>query len=99
VIDGNLSPRGASSVAMLTQFMRDWHEETRKWIDAVLKTAAAESEHNRNVLQEWINKWMPRATAALKPIVAQALGAEAEQVVAEEVEALKARLKKTGIEI
>src|SRR5690606_300000 len=51
IVDDYLSAQGASAVAMLTQFMSDWHAETRKWIDAVLKVAAAESDQNREVLQ------------------------------------------------
>lgn len=98
LVDGDLSPRGASAVAMLTQFMRDWHEETRKWADAMVKTAAAESLENRAVLEEWVAHWSQRAIAALTPIVGQASPAQAESMIAEEVAAFKARLKKTGIE-
>jgi len=99
IVDGQLSVGGASAIAMLTQFMSDWHDETRKWIDAVLKTAAAESGHNREVLQEWSAKWSARAAEALLPVARIALGADAEAAVGEEMDALKARLKKTGIEI
>lgn len=94
-----LSPRGASSVAMLTQFMRDWFDETRKWIDAVVKTAAAESPENHAVLVELIGKWTQRAAEALQPIVRQANGEQAEAMLDEEMAAFKARLKKIGIEI
>jgi phenol hydroxylase P1 protein len=99
IVDGQMSAGGASAIAMLTQFMSDWHDETRKWIDAVLKTAAAESEHNRGVLREWSAKWSSRAAEALLPVARIALGADAEAAVGEEMDALKARLKKTGIEI
>ena len=99
IVDGHLSSRGGSAMAMLTQFMSDWHEETRKWIDAVLKTAAAESEHNRSVLQEWTAKWGSRAASALLPVAQLALGADADEAIGEEMASLKARLKKTGIEI
>lgn len=99
IVDDFLSPNGASSIAMLTQFMSDWSGETKKWADAVLKTAAAESEHNRAILREWAGKWAARAAAALLPVVQQALGAHADTVVGEEMAAFKARLQKTGIEI
>ena len=99
IVDDVLSTRGASAVAMLTQFMTDWSVETRKWVDAVMKVAAAESEHNRAVLQAWTQKWTTRAAAALQPIVKLALGADTDEVMAEELLAFKARLKKTGIEI
>jgi len=99
IVDGTLSARGGSAVAMLCQFMSDWFDETRKWGDAVIKVAAAESEHNRAVLQEWTEKWSSRAAAAMLPVVGKALGADAEEVVGEEVAAFKARLKKIGVEI
>ena len=60
VVDDFLSTRGASAVAMLTHFMNDWFDETRKWIDAVLKTAAAESPENRAVIEGWTRNWSAR---------------------------------------
>jgi phenol hydroxylase P1 protein len=99
IVDGTLSTQGASSVAMLCQFMSDWFDETRKWVDAVIKVAAAESEHNRLILQEWTDKWSQRAAVALLPVARKALAADAEEVVGEEVAAFKARLKKIGVDI
>ena len=84
---------------MLCQFMSDWFDETRKWVDAVIKVAAAESEHNRLILQEWTDKWSQRAAVALLPVARKALAADAEEVVGEEVAAFKARLKKIGVDI
>ncbi|MNZ68842.1 Phenol hydroxylase P1 protein [compost metagenome] len=97
IVDEHLASRGASSVAMLTQFMTDWFDETRKWVDAVLKVAAGESEHNRAQLQEWINAWKCRAASAVLPVVEQVFGAEADDLVSEQVAAFKARIEKTGI--
>lgn len=99
IVDGHLSSLGGSAIAMLTQFMSDWYAETSKWIDAVLKVAAAESEHNRAILQEWSQKWGVRAASALLPIAQLALGSDADEAIGEEMASLKARLKKTGIEI
>jgi len=97
IVDDHLSTRGASAVAMLTQFMTEWFGETRKWVDAVLKVAAAESEANREVLTGWSGHWSDRAAAALLPVAALALGDQADEAVAEELAALKTRLAKTGI--
>lgn len=99
LVDGYLSSRGASAVAMLCQFMNDWFDETRKWVDAVMKVAAAESDENCAVLQEWTKKWSERASAALLPVVQQALGEGAGEAISEEIVAFTARLKKVGIEI
>ncbi|MFT3758395.1 aromatic/alkene monooxygenase hydroxylase subunit beta [Thauera sp.] len=97
IVDDELSARGASAVAMLTQFMAEWFDETRKWVDAVLKTAAAESDHNREVLQGWMAHWSDRAAAALVPVVELVLGADADEAVAAHIAAFKARIHKTGI--
>nr|MBL8455299.1 aromatic/alkene monooxygenase hydroxylase subunit beta [Zoogloeaceae bacterium] len=97
IVDDELSARGASAVAMLTQFMAEWFDETRKWVDAVLKTAAAESDHNREVLQGWMAHWSDRAAAALVPVVELVLGADADEAVAAQIAAFKARIHKTGI--
>ncbi|SFP80663.1 Phenol hydroxylase P1 protein [Geopseudomonas sagittaria] len=97
IVDDYLSSKGGSTVAMLTQFMSDWFDETRKWVDAVLKVAAGESEHNRAQLQEWTAAWKDRAAAAVLPVVEQVFGAEADDLVSEQVAAFKARIEKTGI--
>ena len=97
IVDDHISVRGGTAVAMLTQFMSDWFDETRKWVDAVLKVAAAESDANREVLQEWTRTWSDRAASAMVPIVELALGADADDAVGEQLAAFKARIAKTGI--
>jgi phenol hydroxylase P1 protein len=97
LVDDILSVRGASAVAMLTQFMSEWSEETRKWIDAVLKVTAAESEQNRGVLREWTDKWSVLAAEALTPVVAIVMGEQALDLVDEQLAALRARIVKVGI--
>lgn len=97
IVDDHLSTRGASAVAMLTQFMTEWFGETRKWVDAVMKVAAAESPANLEVLSGWSRHWSDRAAAALLPVAALALGDPADEAVAEELAAFKTRLAKTGI--
>ncbi len=97
IVDDYLSSKGGAAVAMLTQFMSDWFDETKKWVDAVLKVAAAESEQNRVQLQEWTDAWKDRAASALLPVIEQVFGAQADDVVSEQVAAFKARIQKTGI--
>ncbi|MPN31168.1 Phenol hydroxylase P1 protein [bioreactor metagenome] len=99
VVDDDFSVKGGSAVAMLTQFMTDWFDETRKWVDAVLKVAAAESDDNRAQLKQWTADWNCRAAAALVPVIEIALGVQADEAVAEQVEAFKARIRKTGIDL
>lgn len=99
IVDDDLSARGGAAVALLTQFMTAWFDETRKWVDAVMKIAAAESAHNRTVLQDWTRSWSARAAAALLPVAELALGPEADAALAEEVRAFRARLEKSGVMI
>jgi len=99
IVDDYLSVKGASAVAMLTQFMAEWFDETRKWVDAVLKTMAGESDHNREVLQGWVAHWSDRAASALVPVVEIVLGKDADEAVAEQITAFKARVQKTGISL
>ena len=83
--------------SMLTRFQREWFVETSKWLDAVLKTSAAESEANRNHLARWFCHWRERATLALHPIAEQAFADDAAAVMDEIVRNLNARAAKAGI--
>ena len=97
IVDGHLAAKGGSAVAMLTQFMSDWFVETRKWVDAVLKGIAAESEDNRAILLEWIEDWRERAVAALRPVAGLALGKQTDQVLDEVLAEFRARIEKAGV--
>lgn len=97
LVDDVLASRGAACVAMLTQFMTDWGKETRRWVDAVVKAIAAESEGNRVVLREWIAQWQPRAAEALIPLARIVLGDDAEAAVEEQLAALAKRIEKAGV--
>nr|QAT94447.1 PmlB [Pseudomonas sp. enrichment culture] len=97
IVDDLFAAEGGTAVAMLCQFMREWFDETRKWVDAVIKTMAAESEHNREQLQNWTRHWRDRATAALLPVIEQVLADRADAVMEEQLLAFKARLDKTGL--
>ena len=89
--------KGGTAVAMLTAFMPEWHDESARWIDAVLKTAAAESEANRALLRQWVRQWTERAQAALAPVAELALG-EAGLVALDEARTqLAARCAKAGV--
>ncbi|MBF7729132.1 aromatic/alkene monooxygenase hydroxylase subunit beta [Pseudomonas sp. N040] len=97
IVDEQIAANGGSAVAMLTQFMSDWFDETRKWVDAVLKVAAAESEQNRAQLQAWTCAWRDRAAAALLPVIEQEFADQADELMGEQLAAFKVRLDKTGI--
>ncbi|MBL8465661.1 MAG: aromatic/alkene monooxygenase hydroxylase subunit beta [Thauera sp.] len=97
IIDDVLSAQGGTPVAMLTQFMTDWHAETRKWTDATMKTAAAESGDNKEVLGTWVTHWRDRAASALLPVARIAVGERADELTAEVVQQFNARMAKAGV--
>ena len=99
IIDNVLSSKGGTPIAMLTQFMTDWYAETRKWVDATVKTAAAESAENKTQMETWITHWRDRAAAALMPIAQIALGAEADAITSEVVDQFNARMAKAGVSL
>lgn len=82
---------------MLTEFMREWSAETSRWVDMVLKTAAAESEDNRSQLATWIEHWTRRASEALQPLAVEVFGAQADEVMGELRAQLAQRAAKNGV--
>lgn len=85
--------------SMLTRFQREWFGETSKWLDSVLKVAAAESPENKAQLAAWIKHWRERAIKAVAPVAALAFGSDAEAIMEELVLNLNARAAKAGIAI
>ncbi len=96
-VDDHLAAQGGTAVAMLTSFMPEWHDESARWIDAVVKTACAESDANRALIAGWLGRWGTRATEALQPVAELALAGAGAAALAEARSALDARLAKAGI--
>lgn len=92
-----LSAAGGSAIAMLTEFMSDWHVESLRWSDALLKVTAAESDANGDLLTQWSAHWLQRADDALAPLAAGMLGDPGGERLAQLKDALSARLAKQGI--
>jgi phenol hydroxylase P1 protein len=96
-VDEQLALQGGTAVAMLTAFMPEWHEESARWIDAVISVAAAESDANRRVIGGWARQWADRATAALSPVAELALGAGGKEALAAARARLDGRISKAGL--
>jgi len=98
-VDDHVTIKGGTAVAMLTSFMPEWHDESARWVDAVVKVAAAESDANRALLTQWARSWADRAQAALAPIAQLALGeAGADELAGVRAE-LDARCRKAGLAV
>ena len=85
------------TVAMLTRFPREWFADNSKWVDAMVKTAAAESDANRSLLVDWTRAWRDRSAAALAPIGAMAFGADGAAAIASALGQFNARAAKLGL--
>lgn len=99
IVDDVLTMKGGSAIAMLTQFMTEWHAETAKWADAQIKTAAAESPENKAQLEKWTAHWLARGLEAVQPLAAHALGSAADAAMADVTQQFKARVAKAGLSI
>lgn len=98
-IDDHLTLQGGTAVAMLTSFMPEWHTESARWVDAVVKVAAAESSDNHALISGWFQCYADQAQAALAPVAEIALGAAGAQALQTVREALNARARKAGLAV
>jgi len=87
---------GAAFLAMLTEFMEAWYGDNRKWVDACLKTAADESDHNRDLINSWVTEWRAETIAAIEPLMS-ALGGTGAARLDKALTDLDQRLRKCGL--
>ena len=98
-VDDHLTSQAGPTVSMLTRFQADWFVDASKWVDATIKTAAAESAENKAQLEAWTKAWTARAAKALQPVVAMALGDAAAGAMEEAMTQFKARCAKAGLSV
>lgn len=98
-VDEHLTIKGGTAIAMLTSFMPEWHDETARWVDAVVKTAAAESAENMALIAGWTKVWSDRVQAALAPVAEIALGEQGQEALLAVRTEYNARVAKMGIAI
>jgi phenol hydroxylase P1 protein len=96
-LDRALAAKGGAALSPLTRFMAEWFDETARWIDAQVKTAAAESPENRATLTRWARTWRDRAVEAVAPVARHALGADAAAVLDRVTTDLGARASRAGV--
>ncbi len=96
-VDRALAAKAGPTLAMLTRFQSEWFDDAVKWVDSVLKIAAAESPANKAQLQQWITHWQGRAAEALEPVARLALAEGAAAALDKAQSHLNARLAKAGL--
>lgn len=84
-------------LSLLTRFQREWYTESSKWVDAVIKSAAADNPGNKVQLSAWLGAWRDRAVTALDPVVARAFGSDGPAQLGEAVAQFNARFTKCGL--
>ena len=98
-VDQALSERAGPVVSMLTRFQAEWAQDANKWVDAVMKVAAAESPENKALLSEWYAHWRARVQEALAPVAALGLGGDGAQALERALAAVDARMNKAGLSL
>lgn len=98
--DTAISKHGGSTLAMLTEFALEWFGESSRWVDASLKTAAAESDSNKEQIEEWANAWCSRVVDALGPIARAEFGDNGDAILSEiRAELVDRAAKKSGLDL
>jgi phenol hydroxylase P1 protein len=99
-VDSAFTKEFGPGLGMLNDFAITWFDESARWVDATMKTAATESEANTDLLKHWISIWRPRVLAALQPLAVEALGPEpAADALRDIDQGLNARLVKLGLDV
>ncbi|MGM0519272.1 MAG: aromatic/alkene monooxygenase hydroxylase subunit beta [Campylobacterota bacterium] len=93
-----LNQRGGTAQTMMTEFITAWNEECARWIDMTIKVAALESDENKQLLNQWCEKYIEIASQAALAI-ARNLVSNPQEVVDSIQEELVARLNKNGLNL
>jgi phenol hydroxylase P1 protein len=77
--------------------MKDWHGETTRWVDAVVKAAVGESAENKALVGDWVAKHRANASVALESLAQSIFGAATTDVMDTIQSDLQTRLQKVGL--
>ena len=95
--DAWFAQRHGGALASVLDFPLRWQEEHARWVDAVVKTCAAESAANRTLISGWAARWREAFGAALGPWAETALGRDGGPALREVNAELGQRLAKLGL--
>lgn len=97
--DATVAQAGGAAFSMMNEFTDEWFAESSRWVDAVIKRAATESDANKALLSGWIANWVPRVQGALKPLADLAFNGAGAAAVDEVMDRLMARAAKAGLDV
>lgn len=98
-IDERIARLYGPGFGMLNEFASSWFDETSRWVDATIKTAATESPENKALLAHWVAKWRTAVLDALKPLAIAGLGDDAHHALEHIAQTFDARVAKQGVEV
>ena len=98
-IDERIAHLYGPGFGMLNEFASSWFDETSRWVDATIKTAATESPENKALLAQWVAKWRTAVLDALKPLAIAGLGDDAHHALEHIAQTFDARVAKQGVEV
>lgn len=93
-----ITPKGGSCQAMMTEFLTIWFEESSKWVDKTIEISAKESDGNCELLSSWAIKYISLMEDAILPLATN-LVSNPQEIVAVLKENLITRLQKTGLKV
>lgn len=96
--DQHFGQRYGNDLSPLIDYVLTWQKDFSRWVDAVIKTAAAESPENTQLLNDWVTKWYSRLTEALKELSQQLYGENASELSRKMTADFNGRLKKIGLD-
>ena len=88
---------GSPLYSLSTSFMKEWHVESNRWVDAVVKTAVAESAENKALIAGWVATYRAQVLEGIKALADTVFGADAETVVTAINDDFAVRLGKLGL--
>lgn len=97
--DARIAAQTGPGLSLCLEFFANWFDETRRWVDAVLKTIAAESPENAQILSRWYQHWRARGAEALAPYATHLFGEEASAECEGVLTELDARARKLGLTV
>lgn len=97
--DSAFAAQNGATLSSLTDYLMRWYEEVSKWVDATIKTAAAESAENAALIAGWVVKWREAWIAALTPAAVSMLGDKADAALDAVTATFNARAAKLGLKL
>lgn len=96
-MDDYFVTHGMQNITLVTEVFRIWYSDHVKWVDAVIKRAASESDNNKNLIEGWQASWRDQVQPAIEEIARAAIGDAGDQAVQACVEGYTKRLTTLGL--